>query len=30
MRLLCKIGLRIAQAVPDLAPISDRILKHHE
>lgn len=30
MRLHCEIGLRIAQSVPDLAPISDWILKHHE
>jgi diguanylate cyclase (GGDEF)-like protein/PAS domain S-box-containing protein len=26
----CEIGHRIALAVPDLAPISDQILKHHE
>ncbi|NPV72177.1 MAG: diguanylate cyclase [Firmicutes bacterium] len=30
MRLHCEIGLRIAQSVPDLASISDWILKHHE
>ncbi|MCR4403452.1 MAG: diguanylate cyclase [Firmicutes bacterium] len=30
MRLHCKIGLRIAQSVSDLVPISDWILKHHE
>ncbi|MEW5867329.1 MAG: HD domain-containing phosphohydrolase, partial [Bacillota bacterium] len=30
MRLHCEIGLRIAQSAPDLVPISDWILKHHE
>lgn len=30
MRRHCEIGYRIAQAVPDLAPIADWILKHHE
>ena len=30
MRKHCEIGHRIAQAVSDLAPIADWILKHHE
>jgi len=30
MRLHSEIGARIAQASPDLAPIADWILKHHE
>lgn len=30
MRQHCEIGYRIAQASPDLSPISDWILKHHE
>jgi len=30
MRCHCEIGHRIAQSAPDLVPISDWILKHHE
>jgi diguanylate cyclase (GGDEF)-like protein/PAS domain S-box-containing protein len=30
MKRHCEIGYRIAQASPDLAPIADLILKHHE
>jgi len=30
MQRHCEIGSRIAQAAPDLAPIADWILKHHE
>lgn len=30
MQRHCEIGHRIAQSSPDLAPIADRILKHHE
>ncbi|MFH0810649.1 MAG: diguanylate cyclase [Pseudomonadota bacterium] len=30
MRRHCEIGYRIAQSAPDLAPIADWILKHHE
>lgn len=30
MKRHCEIGHRIAQAAPDLAPIADWILKHHE
>lgn len=30
MRRHCEIGYRIAQAAPDLAPLADWILKHHE
>lgn len=30
MRRHCEIGNRIAQASPDLLPIADWILKHHE
>jgi diguanylate cyclase (GGDEF)-like protein/PAS domain S-box-containing protein len=30
MRQHCEIGHRIASSVPDLAPIADLILKHHE
>jgi diguanylate cyclase (GGDEF)-like protein/PAS domain S-box-containing protein len=30
MRKHCEIGHRIAQSVPDLLPIADLILKHHE
>ena len=30
MRRHCEIGHQIAQSVPDLAPIADLILKHHE
>jgi diguanylate cyclase (GGDEF)-like protein/PAS domain S-box-containing protein len=30
MRKHCEIGQRIARSVPDLAPIADWILKHHE
>jgi HD-GYP domain-containing protein (c-di-GMP phosphodiesterase class II) len=30
MRKHCEIGHRIAQSVPDLVPIADWILKHHE
>jgi len=30
MKLHCEIGRRIAQSVPELAPIAELILKHHE
>ena len=30
MRRHCEIGHRIASSVPDLEPIADYILKHHE
>jgi HD-GYP domain-containing protein (c-di-GMP phosphodiesterase class II) len=30
MRQHCEIGHRIASSVPDLAPIAEHILKHHE
>lgn len=30
MKRHCEIGCRIAQLVPELAPIADRVLKHHE
>ncbi len=30
MRRHCEIGYRIAQAAPELTPIADRVLKHHE
>jgi HD-GYP domain-containing protein (c-di-GMP phosphodiesterase class II) len=30
MKRHSEIGHRIAQSVPDLSPIADRILKHHE
>lgn len=30
MKRHCEIGYRIAQSAPDLAPIADWILKHHE
>lgn len=30
MKQHCEIGYRIAQSAPDLAPIADWILKHHE
>ena len=30
MKRHCEIGYRIAQSSPDLAPIADLILKHHE
>lgn len=30
MKRHCEIGYRIAQLVPELAPIADRVLKHHE
>ncbi|MDR3561842.1 MAG: diguanylate cyclase [Negativicutes bacterium] len=30
MQRHCEIGHRIAKSVPDLIPIADRILKHHE
>lgn len=30
MRRRCEIGHRIAQSAPDLSPIADWILKHHE
>jgi diguanylate cyclase (GGDEF)-like protein/PAS domain S-box-containing protein len=30
MKRHCEIGHRIAKSVPDLTPIADRILKHHE
>lgn len=30
MQKHCEVGFRIAQSTPDLAPIADLILKHHE